>query len=215
MKNIALTIDGQNALLGRDEVTETVALRANGPAAKSTSLRPSISNINDVPEAPANTGMIASTRVATPAGPRRIDELSAGDLVLDAQGRTAKVRHVLKTDAPRNAFLLRAPYFGLDQDVVLAPEQKIVVTSDTAEYLFGEETVIVPVWSLSDGRKVGHFETRSSDKMYQLQLDTPAPMAIGRCAVSALYKDGATEGRVLTDEEARCFATEYRSGFSN
>ncbi|SFR34549.1 Hint domain-containing protein [Litoreibacter janthinus] len=208
-------MSGRKALIGQEEQVEIVALRANGPAARTTDRDPVFSNINDLPEAPANTGMMASTRVATPSGPRRIDELSIGDVVLDAMGREAKVRHVLQTDAPRNAFLLRAPYFGLDHDVVLAPEQKIVVTSDTAEYLFGEETVIVPVWSLNDGRKVGHFETRSSDKMYQLQLDTPAPMAIGRCAVSALYKDGATQGRVLSDEEARCFATEHRSGFSN
>ena len=90
-----------------------------------------------------------------------------------------------------------------------------MVTSDIAEYLFGEETVMVPVWSLNDGCRVGHFETRSTDRMYQVQLDTPEPLAIGRCAVSALYKDGATKGRVLSDEEARCFATEHRTGFRN
>ena len=215
MKQVALTFNGQKALLGYFEVSQTMALRANGSVANDGEIDPSSSNINDLPEAPANTGMMADTRIATPNGPRRIDELSAGDLVLDAQGREAKVRHVLTTDAPRNSFLMRAPYFGLDQDLVVAPEQKIVVTSDIAEYLFGEETVIMPVWALSDGRKVGHFETRSSDRMYQLQLDTPEPLAIGRCAVSALYKNGATEGRVLSDQEARCFATEHRVGFQN
>ena len=215
MKYIALTIEGREALLGREALSETVALQANGRVANDAGFKPAFSNTNDLPEAPANTGMMADTRVATPNGPRRIDELSAGDLVLDAHGREARVHHVLTTDAPRNSFLLRAPYFGLDQDVVLAPDQKIVVTSDIAEYLFGEETVIVPVWSLNDGRKVGHFETRSSDRMYQLQLDTPEPLAIARCAVSALYKDGATQGRVLSEEEARCFATEHRTGFRN
>ncbi|WP_281856493.1 Hint domain-containing protein [Litoreibacter halocynthiae] len=215
MRQIALKINGHEAILGREELLETVALRANGRVANDVGLKPASSNINDLPEAPANTGMMADTRIATPAGPRRIDELSAGDTVLDAEGHEAKIRHVLKTDAPRNSFLMRAPYFGLDHDVVLAPDQKIVVTSDIAEYLFGEETVIMPVWALADGRKVGHYETRSTDRMYQLQLDTPEPMAIGRCAVSALYKDGATQGRVLSDEEARCFATEHRVGFHN
>ncbi|RLJ41349.1 Hint domain-containing protein [Litoreibacter meonggei] len=215
MKHVTLTINGQDALLGHVEMSQTLALRANGRVANDGQIHPSFSNINDLPEAPVNTGMMADTRVATPSGPRRIDELSAGDLVLDTQGREAKINHVLTTDAPRNSFLMRAPYFGLDQDLVVAPEQKIVVTSDIAEYLFGEETVIMPVWALNDGRKVGHFETRSSDLMYQLQLDTPEPLAIGRCAVSALYKDGATEGRVLSDEEARCFATEHRVGFQN
>ncbi|EPX77442.1 Hint domain-containing protein [Litoreibacter arenae] len=215
MKHVALTIDGREALLGHVEKFQTMALRANGRVANDDDILPSFANIDDLPEAPANTGMMADTRVATPNGPRRIDELSAGDHVLDAEGRTATVRHVLTTDAPRNAFMLRAPYFGLDHDIVAAPDQRIVVTSDIAEYLFGEETVIMPVWALSDGRRVGHYETRKSDRMYQLQLDTPAPLAIGRCAVSALYKDGATQGRVLSDEEARCFATEHRSGYHN
>ncbi|WP_298259126.1 Hint domain-containing protein [uncultured Litoreibacter sp.] len=215
MKHISFEIGGQTALLGQDEMSETIALQANGRDAYDAGVKTAFSNINEVPQAPANTGMMASTRITTPDGVRRIDELSIGDVVMDAQGRQAQVRHVLSTNAPRNSFLIRAPYFGLTHDVVFAPDQKIVVTSDIAEYLFGEETVIVPVWALNDGRKVGHYETRSSDRMYQLQLDTPEAVAVGRCAVSALYKDGATQGRVLSVEEARCFAGEYRTGFAN
>lgn len=215
MKYINVEFEGQTAVLGRSALSTEIAQQVNGRVANDAGTSFGYTNINDVPEAPANTGMLASTRVATPHGPRRIDELSSGDTVLDASGHEAQVRHVLTTDAPRNSFLVRAPYFGLDQDVVLAPDQKIVVTSDIAEYLFGEETIIVPIWALNDGLKVGHFETLSSDRMYQLQLDTPAPLAIGRCAVSALYKNGATEGRVLSQVEARCFATEYRVGFQN
>jgi len=215
MMQISYKLGGQMALLGSDEMSETVTLQANGRRAYDAGLKTTVSNINDIPQAPANTGLLAGTRVATPNGPRRMDELVAGDVVLDAEGHTAQVRHVLTTKAPRNSFLMRAPYFGLDQDMVVAPDQKIVFTSDIAEYLFGEETVIVPVWALNDGCKVGHYETVKSDLMYQLQLDTAAPVAVGRCAVSALHKDGATEGRVLTQEEARCFATEYRNGYHN
>jgi hypothetical protein len=215
MMSISLKINGQSALLGREELSETIALQANGRTVYDSGLETAFSNINEIPQAPANTGMLGGTRVATTNGPRRIDELSAGDLVLNVQGHTAQVRHVLSTEAPSKSFLVRAPYFGLDHDVVFAPDQKIVFTSDIAEYLFGEETIIVPVWALNDARKVGHFETRGSDRMYQLQLDTPEPVAVGRCAVSALYKDGSTMGRVLTDEEARCFATEYRTGYHN
>ncbi|MEP3347093.1 MAG: Hint domain-containing protein [Litoreibacter sp.] len=215
MKQISVKIDGQMAMLGRKESSKEVAMLANGRNAYEAGTQTAFSNVNDLPEAPANTGMMAETRVGTPDGPRRIDELHAGDVVFDAQGGEARVKNVLTTDAPRNSYILRAPYFGLNQDVVLAPEQKIVITTDIAEYLFGEETVIVPVWALNDGRKVGHFETRSSDRMYQLQLDTPEALSVGRCAISALHKDGATEGRVLSNEEARCFATEYHSGFQN
>lgn len=172
-------------------------------------------NTNDLPAAIEGAGILGDTRVATPTGPCRVDELSAGDLVLDANGNPATIKHVLKASAPRDAFFLRAPYFGLDHDAVMGPNQHIVVTSDVADYLFGEETVMVPVWALCDARKVQHFETRSTDMLYQLQLDSAAPVKLGKCAIAALHKHGATEGRVLSDGEARCFATEYQIGFRN
>ena len=215
MKRVSVKLEGQAADFGRFAMSERIAMRANDRTAYGADVQTAFSNINDLPQAPANTGMMAHTRVASPDGPRRIDELKAGALVLNAQGQTTTVRHVLTTDAPRNSFMIRAPYFGLDQDLVLAPEQKIVISSVIAEYLFGEETIMVPVWALNDGTKVGHYETRKSDRMYQLQLDSPATLAIGRCEVSALHKTGATDGYVLSDAEARCFATEYRTGFHN
>lgn len=215
MKYVALTLNGQTALIGQQALETRKQLAANGFAVSNGNHAPFHENINDLPAAVEGAGVMGDTRVATPDGPRRIDELAAGDLVIDATGATTKIKHVLKASAPRDAFFLRAPYFGLDQDAVMGPNQHIVVTSDIAEYLFGEETVLVPVWALCDSRKVQHFETRRSDLMYQLQLDSPAPVKLGKCAISALYKHGATEGRVLSTEEARCFQAEYRVGFQN
>jgi len=191
------------------------AIAANGYEVANGDTAPFHVNTNDLPTAAPGAGVLGDTRISTPTGPCRIDELAPGDTVLDTNGNTARVRHVLKASAPRDAFYLRAPYFGLDHDAVMGPNQRIVVTSDVAEYLFGEEQVIVPVWALCDARKVQHFETRSTDQLYQLQLDTAAPVQIGNCAIAALHKHGVTEGRVLSDEEARCFAAEHIIGFQN
>lgn len=215
MRTVTLTINGQIAQLGQLSMSNTQRLWADGLAANTDDFNNSTSNAPETPSAPEGTGLLASTRIATPHGPRRIDEIAVGDIVLDTHGTEATVRHVLRAPTPRDAFFLRAPYFGLDQDTVLAPHQKMVVTSDIAEYLFGDDTVIVPVWALNDGRKVVHHETRSSDLMYQLQLDTSATLAIGDCAISALHKENTTKGRVLSEAEARCFAAEHFTGFRN
>lgn len=215
MKHVALTLNGQMALIGQNALEQRQQLTANGFDAANGTLAPIHGNTNELPAAIDGAGVLGATRVATPNGPRRIDELQGGNVVIDATGACATVRHVLTASAPRDAFFLRAPYFGLDQDAVMGPNQHIVVTSDIAEYLFGEETVMVPVWALNDGRKVFHFETRSTDKLYQLQLDSAAPVKLGKCAISALYKHGATDGRVLSDAEARCFQAEHRVGFHN
>ncbi|PTX58038.1 Hint domain-containing protein [Litoreibacter ponti] len=216
MKRIELKLYGHTALLGRAALSQTVALQANnGRDSADNAFLPSHANINQLPSAVDGTGLMAATRIATPFGPRRVDELSAGDLVLNADGQEARVCHVLTAPAPRDAYMVRAPYYGLDQDAFVGPNQQIVVTSDIAEYLFGEETVMVPVWALSDSRKVLHAETRSTDLLYQVQLDSAAPIKIGNCAMAALHKDGVTKGRALTTDEARCFATEHRLGFRN
>lgn len=215
MKHVELTLNGKAALLGYVTVAKVTALQANGRDSADSDFQASHANVNLQPSAADGTGLMAATRVATPNGPRRVDELAPGDVVLNADGQQATVRHVLTAPAPRTAYMVRAPYYGLDQDAMIGPNQQIVVTSDIAEYLFGEETVMVPVWALSDSRKVLHAETRSKDLLYQVQLDTAAPLKIGNCAMAALYKDGLTEGRALSDEEARCFATEHRLGFRN
>lgn len=215
MKHVALTLNGQTALVGHQAMEARQQMAANGFDVSNGNHAPLHSNTNDLPEAVQGAGLLGDTRIATPNGPCRIDEMSTGDLVIDADGTTVTIKHVLTAPAPRGAFFLRAPYFGLDHDVVMGPNQHIVITSDVADYLFGEETVMVPVWALCDARKVQHFETRSSDKLYQLQLDNAAPVKLGKCAIAALHKHGATQGRVLSDEEARCFRSEHLIGFHN
>lgn len=91
------------------------------------------------------------TPVLTPGGYRPIEHLRAGDAVVTDQGP----RRLLWTGTSEvPAFgrfapiLLLSPYLGMRHDVVVAPEQLILIDGPEVEYLFGEEAVLVPAHSL-------------------------------------------------------------------
>ena len=69
-------------------------------------------NINALPQLPPNTGCCGSTRITTPEGAVRIDELQPGQLLGNGENR-CKVGSVLTGTAPRDCFLLRALRFGI------------------------------------------------------------------------------------------------------
>lgn len=199
--------------LGQLDPACAKALQVNGSRTAGGSLAVDAANTDAVPRAWSDTGLIGEARVWTPKGAIAVKHLAPGDTVLDAAGGTATVRHVLRSPKTRKAICLRAPYFGLDHDIVLGADHRIAVTSDVADYLFGAETVLVPAWVLKDGRRAQHWEMLPRTDLYQVQLDRPAALKIGTCAVESMPKSGQSVGKLLTEEQARCFAVEHRSGF--
>jgi hypothetical protein len=99
--------------------------------------------------------MSVDTPIATPDGYRRIGELKRGDTVFSNEGLVVPVLHQISRTVPaRGSFVpvrVRAPYFGLQRDVLVAPSQRLVITGSEVEYLFGQEAVLVPVCHLSGG----------------------------------------------------------------
>ena len=219
MKQITLQAFGRLGFLGRLDKRSPALAQVNSPAfgrsgADGTFL-PSAANVNDLPKPRAETGLLGSTRLDTPEGQKEVQHLRPGDHVLDAEGRELRVQHIIKAPATRTAICLRAPYFGLNQDLVVGEDHRIAVTSDAAEYLFGAETVLVPAWALKDARRALHWDMAPRTDLYQVQLDRAAPLRVGKCAVESMPKSGQSIGKVLSDEEARCFAVEHRSGYQN
>lgn len=172
-------------------------------------------NTNAIPFAPENTGIYGDALIETPAGHKKLSALSDGDEILDGRRHRARVLHKLVAHNPKALYIMRAPYFGLHQDIVLGANQRVVITCDIANYLFGETTVMVPVWALCDGRKVLRDQTHRNKEIYQLQISSVSPIKFGECEMSLLYKHGLTYGKLLTDDEARYFAAEYTLGFCN
>ncbi|WP_264211924.1 Hint domain-containing protein [Leisingera thetidis] len=106
-------------------------------------------NIEPAGPAPA---LLPSTPIATPDGYRVLGGLQRGDLVLTSGGAAVPVLQVVKRQVPAlGSFApvrLRAPYFGLLQDIHVAPFQRLVLSGSEVEYLFGQPAVLVPAGNL-------------------------------------------------------------------
>ncbi len=215
MKQVTIQANGQIRFLGRLSAQSEMLSQINGYDAVDGTFVPQIGNVNAAPLAHPETGLLGTTRVATPDGPVAIQELGAGDLIVDAHGQHVAVTHILKTPVTKTAICIRSPYYGLDQDLILGANHRVAVTSDTAEYLFGEETVLVPVWAIKDGRRAQHWEVAPNTCLYQIQLEKPATIKVGNCVLESMPKSGHSVGKLLTEEEARCFACEHKSGYQN
>jgi hypothetical protein len=96
-----------------------------------------------------------ATPVATPWGYRPVGQLTRGDSVITQSGDVVPVLHAVSRTVPaRGSFSpvrLRAPYFGLQQEIVVAPDQRLVIDGPEVEYLFNQEAVLVPARHLVNG----------------------------------------------------------------
>lgn len=164
-----------------------------------------------VPSLPVGTGILGNTRLRTPDGQITLADVKTGQIILDANDTAAQVRYVASAEASSEALRLRAPYFGLDQDVVVGTSQRVQITCDLADYMFGHDSIIIPAWALKDDIKVRHCTLRSSDRFFSLSLTGSLPLTIGRCRMTGPLAYSLPDALVLTEDEARSFALEYKS----
>ncbi|MBM1815694.1 Hint domain-containing protein [Pseudosulfitobacter pseudonitzschiae] len=96
-----------------------------------------------------------SVMAATPHGYRPVGELQRGDTVMTEKSGVVPVLHRIDRTVPaRGSFSpvrLRAPYFDLQQDIVVAPDQRLMLSGSDVEYLFNQEAVLVPARHLMNG----------------------------------------------------------------
>lgn len=213
MNDVDLKLNGLSVQLGRAGFA-TLDRQVNGADHVEAPNGPSTANENLVPAAPQDTGLLGSTRIATPQGHALLSDLAAGDQVIDGAGNIATIQHALSAPRAKNALRMRAPYFGLDQDIILGCDHRLRFEGDIPEFLFGQDCVLVPAWALKDGMKVQHVELNRQDQLFVLQLDTGLSLKIGKCALASTLS-AQTDGHVLDVNEARCFAAEFKNGFSN
>lgn len=136
-------------------------------------------------------GIGAGAFVATTDGLRPIEAVRAGDLVLTADGDTAQVRWTGAVTVPARGrqapLLMRAPYHGLNSDLVIAPDQRIAVAGSEIEYLFGEERVAVAARHLLGRHSTEALRGAGPLVTYhQLLLDRHAVMVINGAPVESL-----------------------------
>ncbi|MDO8885278.1 Hint domain-containing protein [Pseudotabrizicola sp.] len=104
-------------------------------------------------------GVFATTLIATPGGWRLAGDLRPGTQVLtfDAGTQCVTQVHSLPCDeAPADFWPLRVPCWAMDNrdEVILLPEQKVLIEADVAEDLYGDPFALIPARALEGWRGI-------------------------------------------------------------
>lgn len=133
----------------------------------------------------------ARVPLCTPYGYQPLSRIKRGDIVRLADGGNQPVLQVLRRTVPACGLLrpvrLRAPYFGLQQDIIVAPEQRLIFGGSDVEYLFDQECVLVPARHLVNGT-AAHFCASGPTVTYgQVLLPTHEAVLAAGAAVESLF----------------------------
>lgn len=214
MKLVRFENKSQKTILGRLTPEIAIARQINAEDTAYLWWQAPTANQNFPTDALPDTGLHANTRVAIPGGVAALKDLSKGDRVIDHQGQVTRITAIAPAGRTRKALRLRAPYFGLDQDIVIGSKQCLWMTSDRAEQMFGAESVLMPGWALKDQRRVHYVELSARDILLEVKLKSGNALLIGTCAVASKPAAGQSpDVYALSESEARGFSSYYRAGF--
>lgn len=135
-------------------------------------------------------GLETGTRVMTQAGPVSVELLAPGDVVFTNEGTKAIVSSVQKREAvtlgSMNAVRLRAPYFGLSQDAVIARTTPIMLSGPEVDYMFGTGRVTAQAGDLINGVSILRDLAEPLRDFIAVELDRPACLCVGRASIAAV-----------------------------
>lgn len=137
-------------------------------------------------------GLDPNTPVVTPQGYRAIGTLQRGDQVVSEDGSVVPVLHVLHREVPAMGVFrpirLRAPFFGLQQDIQVAASQRLVLGGSEVEYMFGKPAVLVPARHLLGTSVALPGESTDQCVSYsQVVLPGHAPLLVAGAVLESLY----------------------------
>lgn len=136
-------------------------------------------------------GLTGHVPVATPHGEVPAAQLRRGDTVLSGDGRIVPVLHVVRQTVPARGSLrpirLRAPYFGLQRDILVAPHQRLLIGGSQVEYMFGTEAALVPARHLVHGASAFYAEGPDLVTYHHLLLPEHDAIIAAGCPVESLY----------------------------
>ncbi len=148
--------------------------------------------LSDRPEPVGLTpSLAAGTPVRTPRGDVPVERLAPGDLVETAGGRVRPVLWSGGRDVPaRGRFRpirLMAPYLGLTRDVIVAPQQRLVLRGDEVEYLFNEEAVLVEARALLNTAYAVQDPCGPTMRYHQVILEEHDVLRVGGAGMESLF----------------------------
>jgi len=158
---------------------------AFGPSLRSLGLSDGLEPVGVAP------GLAAGTPVLTPSGLRPIEAINAGDMVQTCDGDNRPViwsgcREVLARGRFR-PIRLHAPYLGLAGDVVVAPEQRLVIRGAEVEYLFSEEAALVEAHTLLHSNFAAIEPAGATIRYHQVLLEEHAILNIAGAQMESLF----------------------------
>lgn len=131
------------------------------------------------------------TPILTPRGYVEIGTLRSGDTVVSGNGDIVPVLALFKRVVPAFGsaapIRLRAPYFGLQSDLVMAAPQRLIVGGSNVEYTFGCDSVLIPAHHLINGTAAIRQPTQGLATYYQLLLPNCEPVIASNLQVESLF----------------------------
>jgi hypothetical protein len=138
-----------------------------------------------------NGGLAAGTWVDTIDGPKSVEHLLPGDLVQTMGHGFQPLRFVMIREVPAfGSFApirLRAPFFGLDHDLVVSPEYRLLISGADAEYLFGTDSVLVEARYLATMAAYARVSKAATVKYVHLVLDAHVCLSMQGAWGESLY----------------------------
>lgn len=151
------------------------------------------------------------TPVPTPAGPVAAGRLVPGDWILTEDAGPLRLRDIRQLAMPSRgshaAIVLRAPYFAQGIDLLVSADQQVALGGPEAEYLFGEEQVLVSAGALADGRSAVQDNRRAVTTGVSLDLGGLHLIDAGGCLLRTAHHGRAEPAplmplRAIRDYEA-------------
>lgn len=133
----------------------------------------------------AACGILATTPIATPGGWRPAGSLAPGSSVLtfdDGVQPVVQAAALPVGDAPSHLWPLLVPAWAMDNrdDIVLLPEQRVLIEADMAEDLYGSCFGLVPAQALEGWRGITRLRPPQATVAVQFAFARPAILYASR-----------------------------------
>ena len=158
-----------------------------------------------------NICFAAGTRLATPGGPRRVEDVSKGDPVLTIDhgpqpvswvfSRTWTASEVAATPALR-AILIRAGALGAgvpERDLRLSQQHRVCVQGAIARRMFGSDEVLIPAKALLPLPGVSLDEGREGVTYFHVMLDRHEVVLANGVRAESLFLGPQSIGAINAD----------------
>lgn len=145
-----------------------------------------------------SAGICKGSRIETPSGSVRVENLRLGDRVMTATSGIQPVRWITRRTVPAlgrfRPIRIRAPFFGLSEDMLVAPDHRILVEGSETEYLLGEQDALLPAQRLMGSRAAVSEARLKTVTYYHVLLDRHD------CLLhDSLWSESLYVGQIATD----------------